>query len=366
MGKSKALIFYTYLPPWRIDVFNEIGNQFELMIVFLNANSEGFTYNRELLLTQLKVNCIFWNKGIDIGSKAFRFGIYRIVKEYKPQVVFTHEYSPTSILLSIFLRLNLFPFKLVVTTSDNLKMAEGVRGLKKYFRKYVLSRSSGAVVYSEEVKSWYQNQFPELNIDVCPNIQNPESLLKHKTTFPEIAQAHRDKFKLGKKIILFVGRLEQVKGVDLLIKAFASTLKESHYLVLVGDGSQKDKLFHLSLKYKVKNKVIFAGHFDGAALYAWYSMANFFVLPSRYEPFGAVVNESLVFGCPVLASKHIGALDYISEGKNGFIFDPEDRNDFERCLLKAEEQFTTSGIERPDMMICSFQKYIKAFTSVLT
>lgn len=50
MNKPKALIFYQYLPPWRIDVFNELGKYYNLTIVFTNANSEGFTYNREELL----------------------------------------------------------------------------------------------------------------------------------------------------------------------------------------------------------------------------------------------------------------------------------------------------------------------------
>ena len=50
MNKLKALVFYQYLPPWRIDVFNEMGKYYDMTIAFTDADSEGFTYNRKELL----------------------------------------------------------------------------------------------------------------------------------------------------------------------------------------------------------------------------------------------------------------------------------------------------------------------------
>lgn len=50
MKKQKALIFYQYLPPWRIDVFNEMAKYYDMTIVFTNADCEGFTYNRKRII----------------------------------------------------------------------------------------------------------------------------------------------------------------------------------------------------------------------------------------------------------------------------------------------------------------------------
>lgn len=131
--KQKALVFYTYLPPWRIDIFNEMGKLYDLTIIFTNADSYGFTYDRTLLLSQLKVDTIFLNKGFTLGNKTFRYGVLNIIKKYKPEVIFAHEYSPISILLATYKMLRLFNFDLVITTSDNLKMAQSVSFAKKHF-----------------------------------------------------------------------------------------------------------------------------------------------------------------------------------------------------------------------------------------
>ena len=103
MNKSRAIYFYQYLPPWRIDVFNEIGKYFDLTIVFTNSECEGFTYNRQELLDQLVgVKTIFLNNGFKIGKRPVRFGIFKLLKTIRPDVVFAHEYAPTSVLLSIY------------------------------------------------------------------------------------------------------------------------------------------------------------------------------------------------------------------------------------------------------------------------
>ena len=128
--KTKAVYFYQYLPPWRIDVFNEIGKYFDLTIVFFNSECEGFTYDRKLLLSKLKnVNVVFLNNGFNIGSRPIRFGIFKELRKYRPEVVFVHEYSVISILLALYRQLKLCEYKLYVTTSDNVEMAETSAGL---------------------------------------------------------------------------------------------------------------------------------------------------------------------------------------------------------------------------------------------
>ncbi|MGY3213780.1 glycosyltransferase [Mucilaginibacter sp. HD30] len=361
--KPKALIFYTYLPPWRIDVFNEMGKQYDLTIVFLHSEASGFTYDRESLLSRLNVNTVFWDKGFLIGSKPFRLGIGSLIKKYNPDVVFTHEYSPTSIVLATYLKFKRFSFKLVVTTSDNLIIAKSVGKLKQIFRGYVLTQSTGIIVYSEKVKKWYQKSFPRLKVEVCPNIQNPQTLLQYKKNFHSQAENFKSNFNLGDNIVLYIGRLEHVKGLDLLINAFAKSSLSAYKLVLVGNGSQREELELQAAELGIKDSVIFAGYFHGAELYAWYGTASFFVLPSRYEPFGAVVNEALVFGCPVLTSKNIGALDYIEEGINGYIFDPDDLSDFTSVLKKGD--LLSKKTNRENLMPVSFSDYMDAFVNVV-
>lgn len=93
-------------------------------------------------------------------------------------------------------------------------------------------------------------------------------------------------------------------------------------------------------------------------------MAHFFVIPSLYEPFGAVVNEALVFGCPVLASKNIGAIDYINVGINGFIFDPENENEFINGLNNCNNYFHDAILYRKNLMTFKFEDYVKSYNDI--
>lgn len=364
--KEKAVVFYTYLPPWRIDVFNEMATLYDLTIVFLSADSEGFTYNRELLLSKLKAKAIFLNNGFFIGNRPVRFGIFKIIKVIKPDVVFSHEFSPTSILLSLGLKMGFVKFKYIITTSDNLAIASNTKGFRNSARKFVLKYANGIIVYSSSVMNWYEKNFPELKIRVCPNIQNPSSLLSYKSSFNRIVNEYKIKFNIGdEKIILYTGRLVSQKGIDLLLNAFSKSNNDNYKLIIVGEGEEKQRLLKLADDISILSKVVFAGYYDEAELYAWYSFANFFILPSIYEPFGAVVNESLVFGCPVMASKYIGALDFIKPGINGQIFDPLNEESFIESINRAMIEYANFNEERKDLMFHSFNDYVKVFKSII-
>ena len=365
MKKPKAVVFYQYLPPWRIDIFNEMGKYYDMIIVFTNADCEGFIYNRQELLDKLQnINTIFLNNGFKIGNRPVRSGILKLLKLHKPDVVFSHEYSPTSIQIALYRQLKLCKYRYYLTTSDNLKMAEDSSGFKAKARNYVLNHADGIIVYSEAVKKWYTDHFPKLKIDICPNIQNPSTLLSYREKFGDIITKYKQQFGLySGNIILYTGRLVTVKGLDLLLTAFSKIDREDYKLVIVGDGYEKNILKELTRKLKIEQKVIFAGYYSGVELYAWYDLANFFMPPSRYEPFGAVVNEALVYGCPVIASKYIGALDFINNS-NGKIFDPLNEKEFIETLHDAMNKYAGAIEKRTNLMPCSFDKYVKSFYSI--
>lgn len=367
MKKLKVIYFYQYLPPWRIDVFNEIGKHYDLTVAFTDAECEGFTYNRADLLNRLRdIKTVFLNDGFKIGSHPIRFGIFKLIKRIKPDVIFSHEYSPTSILVALYKQLGLFHYSYFLTTSDNLNMAEAVVGMKAMSRKYVLSHSNGLIVYSDAVRQWYSLKFPDLKIKVCPNIQSPQSLLYFRSMFPAYIRKYRQECDLEScNIILYVGRLVEVKGLDLLLSAFAKANVFNYKLVMVGAGNQEESLRRQIRQLGITEKVVFAGFHSGADLYAWYDMANFSILPSRYEPFGAVVNESLVYGCPIIASKYIGATDFIT-ADNGMLFDPLDESDFIHTIRMACRKYSQKTSCRQNLMPCSFDKYVSVFYTIST
>ena len=110
---------------------------------------------------------------------------------------------------------------------------------------------------------------------------------------------------------LYVGRLDPEKGLDTLLEAFRDVPGE---LVLVGDGSDEQRLRALA-----GERVRFEGAKDRDELVGFYRDADVFVLPSRSEPWGMVLNEAAAAGLPLVATEESGAAhDLIEEGVNGF------------------------------------------------
>ena len=102
-----------------------MGKYYDMTIAFTDADSEGFTYNRKELLEKLEnIKVLFLTKGFRIGNRPVRLGIFNLIKKIDPDVIFSHEYSYTSILVALYKQMGLFHYNYYLTTSDNLKMAE--------------------------------------------------------------------------------------------------------------------------------------------------------------------------------------------------------------------------------------------------
>ena len=135
------------------------------------------------------------------------------------------------------------------------------------------------------------------------------------------------------RLLLFVGRIEPLKGIDTLIKAIA-LMKESGVLishevclaVIGGDASvseenislEMSRLHELRNTYGLQEVVTFLGKRDQDTLPYYYSAADVVVMPSHYESFGMVALESMACGTPVVASQ-VGGLAYlIKDGETGY------------------------------------------------
>jgi len=128
----------------------------------------------------------------------------------------------------------------------------------------------------------------------------------------------------GDQSVLYVGRLEEGKGVDYLIDALARLKRPGVMLLLVGTGSKEQDLRAMCLDKAVH--VVFAGHVPNEQLYLYYAAADIFVLPSVTtlyfkEPWGMVINEAMNQGCAVVTTNAVGAAagGLVEEGKTGFI-----------------------------------------------
>lgn len=127
--------------------------------------------------------------------------------------------------------------------------------------------------------------------------------------------------------ILFVGKLERRKRVDMLLRAYAHAGGLTRRLTIVGDGPERAYLELLARKLGVADQVDFFGamaNYDARRLMA---TARALVLPSKFDGWGAVVNEALHAGCFVIATERCGSSELLTNGRGTVIEDEESLSD---------------------------------------
>jgi len=151
----------------------------------------------------------------------------------------------------------------------------------------------------------------------------------------ERAAGSRSVQRLGAPAFCCVARQEPIKGVDVLIEAFASARKElpGAGLTLVGSGSAFEANRRLATRLGLGDELRFTGTVPRAEPYL--VQADVVVLPSRREGLPVAALEALGLGRPVVASAVGGTPTVVREGETGWLVPPEDPESLARALVEA-------------------------------
>jgi 1,2-diacylglycerol 3-alpha-glucosyltransferase len=123
-------------------------------------------------------------------------------------------------------------------------------------------------------------------------------------------------------ILLFVGRLDKEKNIDMVIESFARAVKKIPFqLVVVGDGTEKNNLIELSKKIGVEKNVIFTGFVSDEDLPNLYAASDCFIIAGTAELQSIVTMEAMASGLPILGVNAIALPELVKDGKNGFLFE---------------------------------------------
>lgn len=135
--------------------------------------------------------------------------------------------------------------------------------------------------------------------------------------------------------VLFLGRLDWEKHIHNLLRAMAKFPKDIEFFVeIAGDGSQRKYLNDLAKELKITDRVSFLGHITEEELPLAYERATVFAMPSIAELQSIATMEAMASGRPVVAANAMALPHLVHNGDNGYLFEPDDVDDFYQCLLK--------------------------------
>lgn len=192
-------------------------------------------------------------------------------------------------------------------------------------KNVVVCESSELDVSISGIKGWIKKRIINRMAAACPSGQPHDRLFKSigfkgdRYITGSVGIFYKPERQIKSSIssplkFLYVGRLIDVKQVSMLVDVFnANGLP----LTIVGKGI----LYH-SLKSKAKSNISFLGFIDNNQLGKIYQTHDVFILPSKYEPWGLVVEEALYWGLPVIVSNRVGSKeDMVEKLKTGIVFD---------------------------------------------
>ena len=298
----------------RIHKVYEKNTLFKCRFVYCNENVSGHQTGEEYL----PANCTVLS-----NNKVVQ--LLKILKEEKYDFIQINGYSDKIRMAAImYAKIKNIPYAIETDTQLNIPENHVKRLIKNCLLKFIFRKNAyGFAGGTRQTELFRYYGMPKENITIMPMSVDTDA-------FRDISCVHSKEYykeKYGfkeKKIVLYIGRFETVKNLNILIKAFSMVKRKrlTCELCLVGKGSQKKVLEDYCEKLNIKSNVHFFTYKLMPELAEFYSMADVFVLPSAFEPWGLVVNEALACKTPVIASDKVGSgNDLIVNDVNGDIFE---------------------------------------------
>ena len=148
----------------------------------------------------------------------------------------------------------------------------------------------------------------------------------------------------AKPTLLYVGRLDKEKNVDMVLKALPAVLAETDMqFVIGGKGAEQDRLKILAKKLDIEKSVTFTGFVPDKDLPNLYKVADCFIIAGTAELQSLVTMEAMASGLPVLAVNAMALPELVKDGQNGYLFELDDVAGLSKCLI---EVFSNSELRK--------------------
>ena len=348
------VLFATNIPaPYRVDFFNELSKSCDLTVLYERRTAKN---RNEKWYGNAKRNYkeIFL-KGLKIGEEsAFCPGIKKFLKSDEYDIIILSGYATlTSIYANFYLKRKKKPF--IISVDGCLKRQDTKC---KYRLKSALLKNAAAVLVPGEKAAACIKDYGVATekIFLIPFTSLKESDVLDLPITKTKKENLKSELGLDKRVItISVGNFVYGKGFDILLKA-TEKLNDNVSVCIVG-GEPTDEYLNL-VSVSGKQRVSFINFLNKNELYKYYQAADIFVLPTREDVWGLVVNEAMANALPIITTERCGAgLDLIENDVNGYIIPIDDVD-----VLAEKVNFLSENLEKREKMSEENLSKIRAYT----
>lgn len=347
------ILYLTNLPsPYRVKFFSELGKLCELTVIYerKSASDRDSKWHVEADRTYTEV----YLEGYEIGTdNSCNFKILKYLNKSYDHVVVGMYSTVTAMIAIEYMKLRHIPF--VISTDGGFIKEESTA--KFYLKKHFISAANAWLSTGKATTDYFTHYGAKLNRIFCYPFT---SLYEQEILKVPLSEEQKCliRSKLGmteNKIILTVGRFIPSKGFDILLKACAG-VDSKIGIYIVGGKPTKE---YLSMQKDLElSQVHFVDFMRKEDLNWYYKASDLFVLPTRTDVWGLVINEAMAYGLPVITTNScIAGRELVEKGINGYLYEAEDINELNRLmtlLCSDNNDFKKMGLN-------SLQK-IKSYT----
>lgn len=301
----------------------ELGDDWEIMLQTLDKHWEGYKgprFRRDLVMPDGMVVREYASGGLPgLGSLPTR-KMWREMRRFRPDVMLVHETACFN--LPAFLQTVLTGTPLLVSTEIGLGNRADFGCLVRRVRDLVRPLVAGVVAHSPAAVA------TDLGVGEGSVAEAWHACDSRSVPPPSASQP-------GERIrMVFLGQLIPRKGLDLWLEVLRQAVGQglAVSLEVIGEGEAAAGLAGMVAEMGLTEAVKMHGFLEGEEIARVLRDAEVFVLPSRYDTYGAVTQEAACHGLALLVSKHAGSSVLVEEGVSGHVIDPADRAGCVRVL----------------------------------
>lgn len=256
---------------------------------------------------------------------------------FRPHIIFTNSFGIWT-LLALLLKL-IWRWKVVIAYEGSSPGVDFTNSkMRLLLRRLMVQVADAAISNSQSGRAYLTDVLhlaPDKAFAFPYEVPSALSLLTSDDTAEPVSKPVA--VPMQKPTFLFVGRIMPRKGLRLLLEACV-LLKNSGYkdytVLIVGDGKQRAELESYTAAHQLEDCVTWVGLVDYDQISSYFHQADVFLLPTLEDTWGVVVLEAMLLGKPVLCSTGAGTSELIENGRNGYVFAPDDASALAEIMSK--------------------------------